>query len=269
MSEVQRNHNILILVKTYPSPSRKYVETCCTAGIDESGQMVRIYPIPFRLLAEGKQYRKWQWISGDTWRTTQDRRPESRKINYPDMVTTPAQVTEWPEKVRWLQKCPQFASLAAIETERQKTGGTLGVIKVDSISGLEIQQEAKDWTAEQKSKLSQDFTQSDLFSSEDAEREIATLEKIPYGFYYQFRSGGSDKIQRIRITDWEICQLYRNVKNKPSWQDLIQEKYVGEFSTKDVYLILGTVHRFPNEWLCIGVVAAPKGTQAPATLDLF
>jgi hypothetical protein len=32
---------ILILCKTYPSPSSRHVETSCVAGMDDSGQLVR------------------------------------------------------------------------------------------------------------------------------------------------------------------------------------------------------------------------------------
>ena len=39
---------ILVTVKTYPTLSRKYGETVCTAGIREDGTWVRIYPVPFR-----------------------------------------------------------------------------------------------------------------------------------------------------------------------------------------------------------------------------
>ncbi|TWA26380.1 hypothetical protein FB004_103486 [Sinorhizobium medicae] len=43
---------ILILCKTYPSPSGKYAETTCVAGMDENSNLVRLFPVPFRLIAE-------------------------------------------------------------------------------------------------------------------------------------------------------------------------------------------------------------------------
>ena len=53
---------ILILAKTYPSPSAQYVETSCVAGISQDGSMRRLYPVPFRMIEEGQQFKKWQWI---------------------------------------------------------------------------------------------------------------------------------------------------------------------------------------------------------------
>lgn len=54
---------ILILAKTYPSPSVKHTETSCVAGINEHGQMRRLYPVPFLMIAENQQFQKWQWVT--------------------------------------------------------------------------------------------------------------------------------------------------------------------------------------------------------------
>lgn len=48
---------VLVTVKTYPTLSRKYGETVCTAGVRADGSWVRIYPVPFRRLDQKEQYR--------------------------------------------------------------------------------------------------------------------------------------------------------------------------------------------------------------------
>lgn len=68
---------ILITVKTYPTLSRKYGETVCTAGVREDGSWVRVYPVPFRRLDEAEQYRKFDWLECDLVRSRKDPRPES------------------------------------------------------------------------------------------------------------------------------------------------------------------------------------------------
>ena len=52
----------LILCKTYPSPSSKYAETSCVAGMTEDGKFIRLYPVPFRLVADEQQFKKWKRI---------------------------------------------------------------------------------------------------------------------------------------------------------------------------------------------------------------
>ena len=68
---------ILVTVKTYPTLSRTYGETVCTAGIKEDGTWVRIYPVPFRRLNESEQYRKYDWIECRLVHRKADPRPES------------------------------------------------------------------------------------------------------------------------------------------------------------------------------------------------
>jgi len=53
---------VLILVMTYPLPSRGYRETICTGGITEAGEWVRLYPIDYRYRPMSQQFRKYQWI---------------------------------------------------------------------------------------------------------------------------------------------------------------------------------------------------------------
>ena len=55
-NSLNRTEKILILAKTYPSPSAKYGETSCIAGITDRAEMRRIYPVPYRRL-EGKYTR--------------------------------------------------------------------------------------------------------------------------------------------------------------------------------------------------------------------
>lgn len=67
---------IFITVKTYPNPSASYVETVCTAGIIENEGWIRLYPIPFRVSDEYKQFKKYQWITVDVVK-----RPASSQID--------------------------------------------------------------------------------------------------------------------------------------------------------------------------------------------
>ncbi len=57
-----REERILVLCKTYPSPSAKYSETSCVAGITEPGNLIRLYPVPFRLVNDEQQH-------GQNWET--------------------------------------------------------------------------------------------------------------------------------------------------------------------------------------------------------
>lgn len=68
---------ILVTVKTYPALSTSYGETVCTAGIREDGTWIRLYPVPFRRLDKGEQYRLYDWIECPLIKHSRDARPES------------------------------------------------------------------------------------------------------------------------------------------------------------------------------------------------
>ena len=73
---------VLITVKAYPTPSKKYGETVCCAGIEPSThQWVRLYPIPFRDLDNDKKFKKYSVIRVTCRKAADDRRPESYRVD--------------------------------------------------------------------------------------------------------------------------------------------------------------------------------------------
>jgi len=69
---------VLLTVKAYPLPSRSYGELVCTAGVDEDGNWVRIYPVPLAFL-NSEEFKKYTWIEIDLIKREKgkDFRPES------------------------------------------------------------------------------------------------------------------------------------------------------------------------------------------------
>src|SRR5690349_10297784 len=62
MSGAWERRRILIWGKTRPELSRNYRETVCTGGVfEDSGRLVRLYPIPLRYLDDEKYFKKYQW----------------------------------------------------------------------------------------------------------------------------------------------------------------------------------------------------------------
>jgi hypothetical protein len=98
---------VLITVKTYPTLSRKYGETVCTAGVREDGTWVRIYPVPFRRLDETEKYRKFDRLACRLLRNASDPRPETfRPIDESELqpVAHIGTAGNWSERRRILLK---------------------------------------------------------------------------------------------------------------------------------------------------------------------
>src|SRR3546814_227657 len=154
-----RTEKILILAKTYPSPSAQYVETSCVAGISANGGMRRLFPVPFRMVEDGKQFKKWQWIDVRVEKASRDHRPESHKI-YVDTINCGDVLDRkkaWASRWEWLEKMPTFASLSAVDAARLSDGVSLALLQPKRLLGLDISKARNpDWTDEEREKLLQE-----------------------------------------------------------------------------------------------------------------
>lgn len=257
--------DLLILTKTYPNPSAKYRETTCVAALTREGEMRRIYPVPFRFLDGNHQFQKWEWIRASITHATDDRRPESFKIDTDSIQRSGKKIGTqdgWRERREWIDR-HLVEGFEALETRRQQTGQTLGFIRPTRLLELIIKPEKyNDWTDEDRVKLMREG----LFDSEAARRR-APLKKLPYSFYYAYETIGETGTitNRHMLTDWEVGALYWRCQRDygAKWEDYFRKKLEQEFATKDLYFLMGTVHRFPDIWLIVGLVYPPASKNEP------
>lgn len=264
---------ILIVTKTYPSISRKYKETVCTAGVllDEKEnplQWIRIYPIRFRGLESDQRYKRWSIISAEIERNDKDYREESYRINDSSIKVIREIGTKnaWEERKSLILPL-EFSSISDIQTQCK----SVGLIRPLSIKGYFHEVTTREWSPKQKA--IQD--QGDFFEAS------VELEKIPYKFGYKF-TAMDGKTHRCTISDWEISQLYRNCRNRSNASTLeerehdailkVKQKLDDDFLTKkDLYFVMGNLKNHCNAFMIIGIVYPPKiePRQEFQNLNLF
>lgn len=233
---------VLMAVKAYPNPDEGYGEACCTAGVTREGQWVRIWPVPFRDLRPEQQFKKWQWIRA-LLRKSSDPRPESHDVQ-PETITCLEEVStrnDWAERLRIVE--PHFLpSLEALEDQQRQGSRTMAYVRPAEIVSFEIEERPDpDWDERRKAILGQ----LRLFG-----REKATLERIPYKFYYRFRCADDrcKKPHRLQVLDWEIGESYRSwrVRYGDRWEEAIRQKYEHELVREcDLVFNLGNYIRYP------------------------
>lgn len=265
MAVLQR---ILILCKTYPSPSSKYAETSCVAGMTDDGRIVRLYPVPFRFVSDDQQFRKWQWIEARVEASHNDRRPESHRL-FVDTIQCDAEPLKagkdgWPRRMELLSKLEVFEDFGAVEAARQARGTTLALLRPTRILGLDIKAAKNpEWTDDEKTKLLQLQQQGGLFDDADEGKQIRLLEKLPFDFHYRYECqvDGQPVAYRHKLVDWEVGALYRRLRREygaSGWEKPFRDKYERELPSRDLLLLLGTIHRFPDQWLAVSVICPPK-----------
>jgi hypothetical protein len=264
-SQVER---ILILAKTYPSPSAKHVETSCVAGINEQGVMRRLYPVPFRLIEEGQKFKKWQWIEVRVEKAAQDHRSESHKLYIDTLACKDALKTnnQWESRWTWIDKLPTFTSFDALEHERLQTGISIALMRPKQLVILEIlEARNSDWTDEEQEKLLKYEMQGQLFDDIEVRRITHTLRKVPYDFYYKYvcDTAEGEKVFKHKIVDWEAGVLFWNCKKShgDDWERPFRAKLEEDLAKKELMFLMGNQHRFQDQWLIISLIYPPKRTQ--------
>lgn len=264
---------ILITVKTYPTLSRKYGETVCTAGVREDGSWVRMYPVPFRRLNEEQQYRKFDWLECDLAKNTKDHRPETFRPLHPEQLVPAGHMGTdrvWAERRHLLlNTCKVFDSLDELIEGAKRNEVSLAVFKPTQILDFIWEGEDRQWSAEKLRQMRDAHSQLELFEDNDWRETFKVIPKMPYSFSYKF-SDSAGRQSELQVLDWEVGALYWNClraagDDEPAALAKVRQKYFHEFLTKDLHFFLGTTQQFhfvaPNPWVIVGVLPIPHEVQ--------
>lgn len=269
MSKYQKKR-VLILVKTYPTPSTKHVETVCTAGITDNNEWIRLFPILWRDLDDDKRYKIFSWIDVDVKKSPNDHRPESFRVNS-DTLKIVGRLDPKRNAIERKQYIDKVAvsSMEEVIAMQQAQGKSLGVFTPKEVTDITVKPISREWSEKEKSKLNQ----MSLFSAPNKK----PLEKIPYEFRIHFvcndtRCQGHD----MMITEYEFMQAYRSYVRNYGSEDkaiaMLRDKYMKYYATDEYqrYLIVGNMHRFQDTFLNIGHVVFKKTSLPhPDQMSIF
>jgi hypothetical protein len=254
--QMNEARDFLMLVKTYPVPSKTYGETVCCAAIDTArGGWVRIFPVNFRSLGRDEQFKKWQFIRAGYSTARNDNRPESIRVHQETISAG-----EWIPPAQWARRRSftdplVVPSIEWLRRANQTDRTSLGLIRPKVITDLLIEP-ADRWDADSD----RERIQLEL-EWEGRQMPVGDLEPIPYRFKYKFRCDDSDcrTDHELVILDWEISQAFRSWRKayeEASRRDRLREKYLDDLPSRELHLIVGTHHVF-GSWMVVGVFAIP------------
>lgn len=264
---------ILITVKTYPTLSRKYGETVCTAGVRADGSWVRIYPVPFRRLEEAEQYRKFDWLECDLIKSRSDPRPETRQFTDLKQLRPVGNINtadNWRERRRLLlQTATVHTRLQTLIQAAKAHTLSLVVFKPSKITDFVWEEEDREWDAGKVAEMRNQTRQGELFAEDTWRQTFKLIPKLPYSFSYEFEDADG-RTSKLQILDWEIGALFWNCLHRLGGDEKValekvRVKYVDQFQQTDLHFFLGTTHQFhfvaPNPWVIIGVFPIPHEKQ--------
>lgn len=268
-----RKERILITVKTYPTLSRKYGETVCTAGVREDGTWIRIYPVPFRRLDEKEQYKKFDWLECHLLRNPRDPRPETFRPTDQNELQPVGHIGtghNWRERRRiLLQTARVYDRLDELIADAKANRISLAVFKPARVLSFVWEDDTRDWAPGKLRQMRELHSQFDLFDDNSWRKTFQVIPKLPYSFSYRFEDAAGKKSE-MQVLDWEVGALYWNCLRNAGGNEQtalvkVWQKYWDTFLDKDLHFFLGTTQQFhfvaPNPWVIIGVFPIPHDRQ--------
>lgn len=270
---------ILILVKTYPSISKSYGELVCTAGIDEDGNWIRLYPMPLEMFRD-KAIRKYSWIEVEVTKREKrfDDRPESyvpqrETLRFIRHLSSPQCDEERRRAV--LGKVRLFTSLDELIDLGFRKTISLALFKPTKILGITVVHDTSKYSDDDWARFQ--AYQSDLFANSDFFDERNPIQKPPFKLLIAFEDENG-RTSKMTVLDWEVGALwYRHLRDKPfeTIKAEIEKKYSLK-AGKELYLYLGSMYRNvqkykgenKNPWSIIGLVWFEERPQLELPLDV-
>ena len=221
MPQSLETERILIVARTYPTPSMRGVEVSCTAGVTHDGRWIRLFPVPYRFLNPDQRFSKYNWIIAKVSRGS-DQRLESRKLKIDSVTRVGEPVSSdngW--KARKELVFP-LKSKSLCELTRQRDRHqypTLGFFKPEKVKRLLLEPDNPNWTQAQLETLGQGL----LFDR----RMPADLEKVPFRARYEFTCADAGcQGHTLMWTDWEMGEAWRRWKTRygdDGWEDKFRQ----------------------------------------------
>jgi len=262
MPQPLETKKILIVVRTYPSPSLRGVEVSCTAGITEQQEWIRLFPVPYRFLDPDQKFAKYQWISAVVSKGN-DQRKESRKLRIDSVQVLSGPISP---ANRWQARKDlvfPMRSESLCELTRKRDAArhpTLGFFKPAEIRRFVLEADNPSWTQAQLQSLGQGL----LFGK----KPPTELEKVPFKVKYEFVcDDASCRGHSLMCTDWEMGQAWRNWRDKygdDGWEQMFRQKFETEMiQKKDTHFFVGTVAGHPHRWIIVGLFYPPYSVSLP------
>lgn len=262
---------VVVLVKAAPVLTQHLDETMCVAGarVDvEVPEWIRLHPVPFRDLATEARFAKYQEVQVDIVRPKADRRPESW-TPLPGTIQTGVRLGTdgaWADRRGLISSLFEADMCDLVEANRAGSGlGTpsLAVVRPVSPPELIISERDAEQLAKWRWRAEGASNRLSLFDNPPASRP--DFEVVPWRFQYRYRCakpGCSTHTQTI--VDWEVVALWRHVRNRQNWQELMRVKFEDEmWFGRSAVLFVGNQEQYPTSFLVLGIFWPPSSDYQP------
>ncbi len=250
MYKAEGESQAIILVKAAPQISQKHGKIVCCAGVTPEGEWVRLYPVTFRKLEDMQQFGRWDRIKFK-WRvSSEDSRPESRRIDQNSI-----------EIIGQLSGRERHKFLSRLEVtglnNLSEQGRSLALLRPRDPK-FYIKKKSDEKIAKEKHAYENVVSQKDILDP----RDFPPIQPSPYEFKYKYACDDGERNGTCQ--DWEIHATYFNWTRsygEESALTRIQNVFGEEYPKKGMAFAMGTHSQYPNTWLINAVIRMDEISQ--------
>ncbi len=237
-----REEKVLIIGRASPEPSRKHIETVCTGGITEHGEVLRLYPIPLRYIEAGSKYRLWSWAKFDIQKNPSDNRKESFRVRE-NSIQILGELEDWSERFAFLEKAI-FPDRETLDELYKRDWTSVGVVEIELLDFYATPRK-KTWE-----KTKPYMRQSHLYT------ERKPLEQLPFEMRIKFKceNNSACKGHMSSLIGWQYMEAFRKFREKYGSPEgafeRIKQKICSSFEDdrKRSFALMGTHSRY-HSWM--------------------
>ncbi|HPG14404.1 MAG TPA: hypothetical protein PK434_06950 [Microthrixaceae bacterium] len=271
---MQEQLRVMVLVKAAPVLTAHLDETMCVAAmtIDDAPRWIRLHPVPFRDMEDESRFKKYQEVTAKVIRPKSDRRPESWTPIQGSMVPGEVLGTDhgWARRRERVESLGEVTMCDLVAANRTGSGpGTpsLGVVRPVEPPELDITTRDKEQLDKWRSRAEAVAARPSLF--DDPSSAKPPFEVVPWRFRYRYRCASpSCNGHAQTIVDWEVNALWRKVRGRPDWENLMRQKFVDQLwaDSRNTVLFVGNQEQRPQSFLILGIFWPPDVAFQPSLL---
>lgn len=255
------NDECFILVKAQPHRSSRYFETVCCAGVGRDGKWRRQYPVPYRILAEGQKFSRWDWIEYEYTTSPDDKRLESQKV-HPESLKITGNLRRQ-ERARFLNPLVRSSFIEA--EERQES---LTILRPSDI-GIDAIEKSESEIRDERQKHAELAKQLSFFDN-----SAKPLEPCAMQFVASWKDSEGRR-RRHECDDWETSTAFNRFERKFGRKEAIQiirKKYEEDYFKSGLVLAFSThsrrnrTHGTADQWLLVGLIRLDHDDQSDLLL---
>jgi len=246
-----------ILIKALPHRSSRYFETVCCAGVGRDQKWRRQYPVPFRILSDIQQFKRWDWIKYEFTRSKDDPRVESQKV-VPESLEVTGTIKK-AERASFLEPLVR-ESFAEADSKRE----SLTLIRPRKFR-LESVAKTRDEISVEEAKHGELANQLSMFDS-----TAKPLKPCPMRFFAKWQDQ-EGKERTHECDDWETSAAFNRFEREYGQVNAInalKAKYEDEYMRAGLALGFSTHKRRNaefgprNQWLLVAMVRLDEVRQS-------